>query len=258
MARATLWRMERGDSRCHYKLGDVGLLGRLYGADRDSMRSLVSLARATRTRSWVVAYQDVLPEGVATSVDLESYASHICCYAAGVVPDLLQHEAYARALGRASRRMGNVCKLTRFRLHRQAILTRRPVATTFEFVLEEAVLYRSVGGARTMIEQHRRLREYADLPNVTIRIVSHRAGPHPGLGANSFEILEFPTDDQFSSLPTTVCFSGLGEYIVLDNSREVGRYREYWKGIDAHALDEMASKRLVDNLLRRREYRSVT
>jgi hypothetical protein len=133
-------------------------------------------------------------------------------------------------------------------------MTRRPVTTMFEFVLDEAVLYRSVGGARAMIEQLRRLREYADLPNVTIRIVPHHAGPHPALEANSFEILEFPTDDQFGSLPTTVCFSSLGEYVRLDNLREVGRYREYWKGIDAHALDEMASKRFADNLLWRHEH----
>ncbi len=36
VARATLWRIEKGDNRCRYKVGDMEMLGRLYGANRDA------------------------------------------------------------------------------------------------------------------------------------------------------------------------------------------------------------------------------
>jgi transcriptional regulator with XRE-family HTH domain len=143
VARATLWRMETGGSRCRYKPGDVEMLGRLYGADRDTIQGLVGLIKTTRARSWVAAYRDVLPDTVATCIDLESYACRIRHYAAGMMPDLLQHEGYARVLCRASHRMGNVRKYTQIRIHRQAILTRQPVTATFEFILDEAVLRRA-------------------------------------------------------------------------------------------------------------------
>ncbi len=60
--------------------GDVEMLGRLYGADRKTVRSLIDLIRATRTRRWAAGYRDMLPDIVGRSIDLEGYACRIRYY----------------------------------------------------------------------------------------------------------------------------------------------------------------------------------
>jgi hypothetical protein len=197
------------------------------------------LIKTTRARSWVAAYRDVLPDTVATCIDLESYACRVRHYAAGMMPDLLQHEGY-----------------TQIRIHRQAILTRQPVTATFEFILDEAVLRRAIGEPSTMTEQLRRLGQLADLPNVTIRVVPYRAGMHPGLETNSFEIMEFPTDSRYGGLPTTVYVGRLGEHVLLDKPEETGPYEASWDDICAPALDEMTSRTFIGDLVRELERRS--
>jgi transcriptional regulator with XRE-family HTH domain len=103
VARATLWRMEKGDARCRYKPGDVERLARLSGADTDLIETLLRLAKATRRRGWLMSYRDLLPDTMATAIELEGYAVRVRCYADALVPDLLQIEDYATAQLKSSR-----------------------------------------------------------------------------------------------------------------------------------------------------------
>lgn len=247
VARATLWRMEKGDSRCRYKPGDVEMLGRLYGADQATLQTLIDLAKATRARSWIAAYRDMLPALLETYIDLEGYATRMRVFAAGLVPDLLQDEDYAKVLIRSSRHLSNidVRKHTQIRMNRQRVLTEDPESTLFEFIIDEAVLGRTVGEPTIMLAQLRQLLDSAELPNVTVRMVPYRAGMYAGLETGSFAILEFPTDPQFGSLPTTVHITRLGEHLLLDKKRDVEQYEERWNDIRAHTLDNRTSKHLI-------------
>lgn len=255
VARATLWRMEKGDNRCRYKPGDVEMLGRLYGADQATVQNLIDLAKATRARSWIAAYRDMLPDLLETYIDLEGYATRIRVYAASLVPDLLQDEDYAKVLIRASRHLSNidVRKHTQIRMNRQRVLTEDPAATTFEFIIDEAVLGRTIGEPTIMLAQLRQLLGSADLPNVTIRMVPYRAGMYAGLETSSFAILEFPTDPQFGSLPATVHITRLGEHLLLDKKRDVEAYEERWNDIRAHTLDDRTSKHLIQETIQQFE-----
>jgi transcriptional regulator with XRE-family HTH domain len=238
VARATLWRMEKGDNRCRYKPGDVEMLGRLYGADRTTVQTLIDLAKATRARSWIAAYRDLLPDIQETFIDLEGYATRVRVYVNALVPDLLQDEDYAKVLIRSSRHLSNVD----VRKHTQI---REPAQTTFDFIIDEAVLSRTIGEPAVMLQQLRQLVDNGELPNVTIRVVPYRAGMYSGLEAGSFAILEFPTDAQFGSLPTTVHVSRLGDHQLLDKRRDIDTYEERWNDIRAHTLDNRTSRQLI-------------
>lgn len=247
VARATLWRMEKGDARCRYKPGDVEMLGRLYGADDKTTELLAELAKGTRARSWTAAYRDLVSESFETFVDLEGYACRIRCYVSTLVPDLLQVEDYTRAVLAASRNLSSidVRKHTRIRLRRQLVMNRQPRTTQFDFILDEAVLRRPIGEPGVMARQLQKIAERAGLPNVSVRAVPLRAGMHPGLEAGPFAILEFPPDRQFGSLPSVVHLHRNGEHTLLEKLRDVEAYEQRWEDILALALDEPASLELI-------------
>lgn len=220
LACATVWRMERGDNRCRYRSRDVAGLGRLYGTDRRGLDLLAELAKNTRARSWVGAYHDVLSDAMETYLGLEGYASHHRHYQGALVPELLQTEVCAKALLSSFRGAAilEIHKRTQVRMHRQTTMTRRRTEASFEFLLDESVLRRTVGGPAIMAAQLRRILDAGLLPHVSIRIV---AGAHSGLRAGSFSVLAFPVDPRFGELD-----------------------------IRAHALDEQASRELVEEVLR--------
>ena len=100
-----------------------------------------------------------------------------------VVHDLLQTEAYARAvLSARSPVLGDkeVAAAVTARRKRQVLLTREPVCA-LGFVVEEAVLRRTTGGAAVMREQLQRLVEVSALRNVTVQVMPASCDLHAGL-----------------------------------------------------------------------------
>lgn len=251
VARATLWRMEKGDLRCRYKPGDMEVLGRLYGADQPTTDTLVQLAKATRGHSWAGAYRDLLTPAQETYLDLEAYATHIRCYTTCLLPELLQTADYATALIRASRllRTYDADKHTRVRMRRQEILRRDPQPARFEFLIDEGALHRAVGVPSVMTAQLRALADRADLPNVSVRVIPHRAGMYPSLETGPFTILDFPSDTKFGVLPTIVHPTQSGEILLLDRTSDTACHEERWDNARAYALDEHGTHQLVTDTI---------
>jgi transcriptional regulator with XRE-family HTH domain len=268
VARATLWRMEKGDNRCRYKPGDVELLGRLYGADRTMLELLTHLAKKTRVAGWLDEFRDVLTDAGETYLDLEAYAVKVRCYANAVVPDLLQVTDYATALATSSRSMGpsQARRLIQLWTCRQQLLTRDPQPAEFEFLIDESALHRGIGQPSVMHALLRSLSDRAELPNVSMRVVPYRAGLYPGLGIGAFTLLDFPTHEPFGAdqvpagEPTfedkpfggDKAFGGLparvyrpGESTLLDDRANTNTYDDHWNDIRAHALDPYATLRLI-------------
>ena len=244
MARATLWRMEKGDVRCRCKPGDVERLAQLYAADEQATAPLLELAEGARGHSWVTVFRGLLPEVVEAYTDLEGYASRIRCYASTAIPELLQTEEYAKAMIAASGDLSEVDVRTQtyIRLKRQAVVYGRNSAVELSFVLDEAVYNRHDEKPDMMLGQVRRIIECADLPNVTIQLMPFRAGVYPGLDAGSFSILDFPQNDEYGSPPTTVYVNRLGEQLLLNKPTEVEAYEACWTEIQSRALDKPASQ----------------
>lgn len=247
VARATLWRMEKGDFRCRFKPGDVERLARFYGADPDLTEALVEMTRATRRRGWLTLYRDLVPDSLAIAIELETYATRIRCYADAMVPELLQVEQYTTAQLKSSPRMNaiDIRRHTQIRTHRQEVLDRNPQPALFEFILDEAALRHTVGEPEVMRAQLAALVDRVHPAKVSIRVVPYRTGMYAGLETGSFTLLDFPAEDQLDGLPRTVTFNQLGEHVLLDKPREVDQYQECWDDIRAYAFDQATSTRLI-------------
>lgn len=253
IARGTLWRMEKGDPKARYKPGDVEMLGRLYGADRTTIDVLLGLARSTKVESWFSAFRDVMPDNFQMYIDLETYANRIRWYEPELVPGLLQTEDYAMLSIGSRRSLSNaqVRRRAEVRLTRQSLLTRRrPHAARFEFVIGEGILLRLVGDAAVTGQQLRRINEMAHQPNISIKVVPFSAGMHLGADTGTFEILNFPQNPRIGSPPTTVFIDQPPGNLFLDGPKEVELYEETFDDVLEHALDEAASRELIDQAAR--------
>ncbi|MFI8853580.1 Scr1 family TA system antitoxin-like transcriptional regulator [Streptomyces sp. NPDC053499] len=140
---------------------------------------------------WPHVYRESFPDWAQRFMELAAKAVVIRTYMAQAVPGLLQTEAYARALLRVGRTLTSAEMLEErvaLRMARQQRLL-GPDAPTLQVVLDEAVLVRPVGGARTMREQLTRLRRASD--RHTIQVLPFASGEHAMMGV-SLTILTLP------------------------------------------------------------------
>ncbi|MEU7750424.1 helix-turn-helix transcriptional regulator [Micromonospora sp. NPDC049171] len=242
-SRQKMWRVESG-------LGpvrgiDVRAMCELYGARPELTAALVALAGETRAKGWWHAYGDPVPDWFDLHGGLESAACRLREHAGVQVPVLLQTRGYASEACR--RRPGEEReRLVEARLRRQGLLRRRlPRPPRFEVILCEAVLLREVGGAATMAEQLRHLAEASRLPHVSIRVLPLAAGAHDGVLAGSFVLLDFPLGLRVDPDPPVVYQESLTGALYLDRPAEVTAYEQVWAGLDALALSEEESRRLI-------------
>jgi len=214
---------------------DLKALLQLYGVeDARQVDSLLALARAARERSWWSAYRDVAPSSLLQLIEYESAASVVRQFETTFIPGILQTEDYARAVIQDyyDERPGSdkLHALVELRIRREDLFDadNRP---SFQFMLDEAVSRRLVGGSSVMRNQLRRLIEVADKPNVTVEVIPFSAGLHPGMNG-PFEIIEFadPSDSDIVYLE-----SPRGD-IVSDDPEETLKYREAFEGLSKAAL----------------------
>ncbi|MFJ9621892.1 Scr1 family TA system antitoxin-like transcriptional regulator [Streptomyces sp. NPDC101181] len=141
---------------------------------------LVSLVLRSQLPGWFRPY-----------ADMEAKAAYISTYQAQVVYGLLQTEEYARAV-LATGMPDDLEALLAARMERQRILERDrpPLAWA---VLDEAVLYRPIGGHEVMRAQLQRLLDYAEHRWMRIQVLPFEAGEHASLDG-SFNQLRFDDD----------------------------------------------------------------
>lgn len=132
-----------------------------------------------------------LPSWFQRVAGLEAKATYISVYQAQVVYGLLQTKAYARAV------MGlfdpdDLDTRVEARMERQRVLSKEnPPALSV--VLDEAVLWRQVGGRHVMWNQLAHLLSFRDRTDVNIQILPFEVGAHAGQ-PGSFTLLRFNDD----------------------------------------------------------------
>jgi transcriptional regulator with XRE-family HTH domain len=209
---------------------DARELLRLYGVPSDQLEALVALAREARKRGWWHAYHEAF---TGAFVGLESEASSLRAFQALLVPGQLQTEDYMRAVIRAARPdapPSDVETRVQARLARQQLLTEAD-PPRYWAVIDEAVLYRTVGGPKVMQTQLKRLADRAVLPHVTIQMVPFSAGAHAGM-EGPFLILSFP--EQID--PDVVYVDNTTAGIYLEEPAEILRYTLMFDHLRAAAL----------------------
>ncbi|GAA2072479.1 DUF5753 domain-containing protein [Actinomadura alba] len=133
------------------------------------------------------------PDWFAEYTDRESRALTIRTYRLSLIPGLFQTPEYTRALIAPPPMVADVEAVVESRMKRQEVLTRSKPPLIW-VLLDEAVLSRPVGGAQVMRDQLARLREMAELPHVTIRVIPQSTGAYLGLDG-SFNSLTMETGE---------------------------------------------------------------
>ncbi|MFL4901618.1 DUF5753 domain-containing protein [Streptomyces sp. MMS24-I2-30] len=165
-------------------------------ADAEVFTALENLARDARKKpGWWQTYSGVVSPAYADYISLEEDAQRICEWTSLVVPGLLQTTTYARetiAGTTSSRTTEEITALAEVRQARQAVLTRPGHPLELWAIIHEAALTtRFEIRPATMREQLRKLLDAAELPNVTIQLMSSDSTVHPGI-LGGFSLVSFP------------------------------------------------------------------
>lgn len=130
-----------------------------------------------------------VPDWAKQYVSLEANATEIKLFFGDFIPGMLQTRDYARALLSASVLVppADVEQMATSRERRSERL--RGGVPLLWVVLGEEALRRTVGGRQVQRGQLTRLRELAELPNVTMQIMPLSGGAHAALGM-SFHLLD--------------------------------------------------------------------
>ncbi|MET8053593.1 helix-turn-helix transcriptional regulator [Streptosporangium sp. NPDC005286] len=215
-SRSKIYRVENGESRLI--LEDLELLLNVYGVPSPQAEALGKLCREAWKRGWWLAYSDMYKGG--SYFVLEDDASAIT-FLVHNIPGLLQTPDYAHALIAGTLLDGSEQEIRR---RVEARITRRQLLTRAEppqisVILDEAILWRKIGGTQIARTQLDHLIDVAAHPAVTLQIVPLAAGGYPGLDGE-FTILDFPDKED----PPVAYQEGFFGDIFVEAPDDVARY----------------------------------
>ncbi|MBT2471395.1 helix-turn-helix domain-containing protein [Streptomyces sp. ISL-66] len=222
--------MENG--RRLIKPRDVRDLCRLYGVqDARLVDDLMQLARESGQQGWWNAYGDI-PYGAY--IGLEAEAATIRTYEPLVIPGLLQTSAYARAVIAGTMPHATADQAAtrlQVRLRRQERLRAPDNPLQLWAVLDESALRRVVASAKVMREQLEHLSDLGDQPHITVQVLPHEVGAHPGV-SGQFSLLEFADATDVS----VVYLERFTSDLYLEKRSDVRLYSDMYAHLQAQAL----------------------
>jgi transcriptional regulator with XRE-family HTH domain len=234
-------RLETGARRP--SLRDVRDLCRLYQIDEPTTAELMRLAQAAREAGWWTEYEDL---DLDPYIGLEQEATAITCFSVHYMPGLLQTADYARAIIRA------IAPKMDPDIHRQRVDARMRRQQLFDeddspryhVLLDEAVLYRRVGGPAVMAAQLDKAMDAQHRGKANIQVIPFDIGAYAGMDAH-FIMLEF---DEDPGLPPVVFIEGLAANKYLKRDADIARYRETIEYLRKLALSPHDSMRRMDDI----------
>jgi transcriptional regulator with XRE-family HTH domain len=165
----------------------------------DTVGSLVEMARNSRKPSWLRAYRDIANDTYLAFLGHEDTAIRSHSFQPILVPGLLQTDEYAAEVvkvTRGSKDPRRLNGLVALRLARQKRVLARNGALTLNYVLDESVVRRVVGGPAVMRRQISHLIDSCQRADLSLRILPFRVGVFRSMRV-PFVVLEFsdPEDE---------------------------------------------------------------
>jgi transcriptional regulator with XRE-family HTH domain len=224
---------------------DVEALLDVYGLhDAHRRANLIILTRESRQRGWWERFSDAMSPLQDLHIGLEAEAVSIRMFSTQVINGLFQTEAYAREVLKAIWTSDPPTRIERrveFRMERQKILQRQD-RPQIRCVLEESLLRRPVGGHEIFREQLYRLTDLWKLPNVSIRLLPHSIGAHPGLDG-PFQIINLSPPD-----PSVVYVEYRAGGVYMEHEKEVELYSDIFTRLEDAAMTTEQSIELINRL----------
>ncbi|MEU6891084.1 helix-turn-helix transcriptional regulator [Streptomyces sp. NPDC046557] len=223
---------------------DVRDLCRIYGiTDQPFVDSLMRMARESGRQGWWVSCGDV-PYGVY--IGLETEASSIHSYEPLVVPGLLQTPSYAAAVIAETVPCPTAEQAAislDVRLRRQHRVHHPARSFRLWTILDESVLHRTVGDAGIMRAQLEHLNSLGAEPHITVQVLPHSAGAHPGV-LGQFSILTYPESDT-----GVVYLERFTSDLYLEKHVDRHPYQVMYDHLQAQALDPDATRQFINDMI---------
>lgn len=210
-----------------------------YGVTADRWDEYLQQTREARQRGWWEAF----PDGRRNSyVGLEADATVVWEYCIAFPPGLLQTADTARALFASAGRMTetDLESNVKLRMLRQERLTSTADPLELVVVIDESVLYRSIGGPEVLAGQHARLVESAQLPSVTLQVLPF-SGVRGAAQASGLIILGFGEIGH----PDLVYVEHALSSLTMEKEAEVHRARLAFDQLRSDALNPAESLALI-------------
>ncbi|MFI1385318.1 Scr1 family TA system antitoxin-like transcriptional regulator [Embleya sp. NPDC020886] len=174
---------------------------------------------------------------------LEGLAVNLCTYECRLVPGLLQPEGYVRALcdnDIPPLTDANLEVRVAARMERQRLLRDKPT-TAFDFVIEEAIFMRRLGGVAVTRELLDQVIESSSLRNTTVQIMPADSEHHACL-AGSIQLLETP-DGRWLAYS-----EGQENGRLITDAKEVGKLQMRYARLRSQALSPNESLGLLKRM----------
>jgi transcriptional regulator with XRE-family HTH domain len=234
--RAKVSKVETGTVRV--TTAELSDLLRLYKADEATSERVHRLGEEARRKTTPAR----VPDWAKQFLSLEASATEIKLFFGDFIPGMLQTRDYARAVLSTSVIVSpaDVEAMAANREHRAERL--RGGAPLLWVVLGEEALRRTVGGRQVQRGQLIRLRELAELPNVTVQIMPLSGGAHTALGM-SFHLLDL------GHSRTVVYIEGLTSSDYLVRPQHTQAYNLAFDRLRVASLGDRESLAIINTLI---------
>lgn len=237
-------RIETGKRVCSQK--HFSQLMDIYGVPADQRDTLAELHAAARERRppWWAPYNEVISAQYERFLGFEAAASSVCEYQVGILPGLLQTEAYAQAVtgvGFTSLGPDQIDALVEVRTLRQRhrlLDTTTPLEC--RYVITQAALDFQVGGQQTHREQLRYLQEMSQRESVDLRVIPYTKGEEAAQIA-AFRILQFAEED----VPDVAFGESVAGSLTMDDPRDLRRLHRLFRSLVDAALTPDDSRDII-------------
>jgi hypothetical protein len=236
------------NGRAAISYGDLLTLARELKLEDGHTDTLVALHQDSNKRGfWSTGYNRAYHEDFRLMVDLESSAELLRCLESEIAPDLLQCEAYIRALFAAQGgAVGepSVEDWVQARLQRQEVLTRNnPIQ--YHVVLSESCLWREYGGVAVMREQLDHMHKLSRRENVLLQILTFKEkASGTQVATRPFILVRVPSPGVAGPLEVGY-IQGEQEIRYIDDKKALDAYEKAWRILTAAALPAEDSRRFI-------------
>lgn len=223
----------------------VQTLASNYGCtDQGYVEALAAMA-GDRTKGWWKGYRGQLPAGLLDIAELEWHARGLRFILSVHLPGLLQTEDHARAVFEAvipPLPEADIDVRLAHRVDRQRILDRTD-PPQLDVIVHEAALRMQFGGPAVARRQLGELLLASERENVTLRVITFRAGAFPGAGQSvTYLQADVPQLD-------TVELDSTHGPEFIDSEMQLRKYQAHLGAAESVALAPGASRDFIHSLV---------
>ncbi len=201
------------------------------------------------TDKWWDQYRDTLVPGYEATIEAEAKMVHRCVISS-IIDGLLQTEAYARVILDGPPVVEKET-LLEVRMKRQWHVFEKAMPPKLEFVMDEACLYRELGGKEVLKEQLKHLLSMSKLPMVSLRILPFSETRNSFMSDTFLYFFNEQKTEGMVQFETHYGMSGQSDHTTLV------MYYNHFVNIRDRALDEAATRETIKRAIARLEMENM-